>query len=202
MAEGRSYGDRLRDARERQGIDLVSMARALHIRPDIVRAIESADFRKMPAHGYSKNMVRAYARKVGLDEEAISSQYLAEREQGRAGALKGVGGPVAAIVLLLPAAAPSPLTMRVGIAGLGRSAGIPRPSMPLGAFLGSGLKPSRMLRAAPVARRRLFLAAFPPSAAPPIAMPAWDTPSSRLTWPQDWAVRATLHGGRPSAWRA
>ncbi len=85
MAEGRSYGDRLRDARERQGIDLVSMARALHIRPDIVRAIESADFRKMPAHGYSKNMVRAYARKVGLDEEAISSQYLAEREQGESG---------------------------------------------------------------------------------------------------------------------
>jgi len=85
MAEGRSYGDRLRDARERQGIDLVSMARALHIRPDIVRAIESADFRKMPAHGYSKNMVRAYARKVGLDEEAISSQYLAEREHGERG---------------------------------------------------------------------------------------------------------------------
>ncbi len=89
MAEGRSYGDRLRDARERQGIDLVSMARVLHIRPDIVRAIESADFRKMPAHGYSKNMVRAYARKVGLDEEAISSQYLAEREHAEGGGPQG-----------------------------------------------------------------------------------------------------------------
>lgn len=79
MAEGRSYGDLLREARERRGIDLVSMARALHIRPDIVGAIESADFRKMPAHGYSKNMVRAYARSVGLDDARISQMYADER---------------------------------------------------------------------------------------------------------------------------
>ncbi|MCI9128776.1 MAG: helix-turn-helix domain-containing protein [Eggerthellaceae bacterium] len=79
MAEGRSYGDHLREARERQGIDLVTMARFLHIRPDIVGAIESADFNKMPAHGYTKNMVRAYARQVGLDESRISSMYATER---------------------------------------------------------------------------------------------------------------------------
>lgn len=80
MADGRSYGDYLREARERKGIDLVSMARALHIRPDIVDAIEQADFNKMPAHGYSKNMVRAYARQVGLDEVKISQQYAQERD--------------------------------------------------------------------------------------------------------------------------
>lgn len=80
MADGRSYGDYLREARERKGIDLVSMARALHIRPDIVGAIEHADFNKMPAHGYSKNMVRAYARHVGLDEVKISHLYAQERD--------------------------------------------------------------------------------------------------------------------------
>lgn len=79
MAEGRSYGDLLREARERRGIDLVSMARALHIRPDIVGAIENGDFRKMPAHGYTKNMVRAYARQVGLDEGRISQMYADQR---------------------------------------------------------------------------------------------------------------------------
>ncbi len=80
MADGRSYGDYLREARERKGIDLVSMARTLHIRPDIVGAIEHADFNKMPAHGYSKNMVRAYARHVGLDEAKITQQYARERD--------------------------------------------------------------------------------------------------------------------------
>lgn len=80
VADGRSYGDHLREARERKGIDLVSMARTLHIRPDIVGAIENADFNKMPAHGYSKNMVRAYARHVGLDEVKISQMYADERD--------------------------------------------------------------------------------------------------------------------------
>lgn len=80
VAEGRSYGDYLREARERKGIDLVSMARVLHIRPDIVGAIENADFNKMPAHGYSKNMVRAYARQMGLDESRISQLYAQERD--------------------------------------------------------------------------------------------------------------------------
>lgn len=81
MAQGRSYGDYLREARERQGIDLVTMARRLHIRPDIVGTIESADFSKMPAHGYTKNMVRAYARQVGLDEARIAEMYAAQRER-------------------------------------------------------------------------------------------------------------------------
>lgn len=89
MAEGRSYGDLLREARERQGMDLVTIARALHIRPDIVRAIESADFRKMPAHGYTKNMVRAYARRVGLDEDKIGNLYLSERERFEDGGTQG-----------------------------------------------------------------------------------------------------------------
>ncbi len=80
MADGRSYGDYLREARERKGIDLVTMARALHIRPDIVEAIERADFKKMPAHGYSKNMVRAYARQVGLDDAKITQLYAQERD--------------------------------------------------------------------------------------------------------------------------
>lgn len=88
MADGRSYGDYLREARERCGIDLVSMARTLHIRPDIVGAIESADFNKMPAHGYSKNMIRAYARHVGLDEARISQMYADERD-----AFDGIPGP-------------------------------------------------------------------------------------------------------------
>lgn len=78
MASSRSYGDILRRSRERAGIDVVTMARKLHIRPDILKAIESSDFSRMPARGYSRNMIRAYARQLGLDEMALSEQYLDE----------------------------------------------------------------------------------------------------------------------------
>lgn len=68
----------LRRARENAGFDVVTMARRLHIRPDILKAIETADFAKMPARGYTRNMVRAYARQVGLDEREISDRFLDE----------------------------------------------------------------------------------------------------------------------------
>lgn len=71
-----SYGRILRDAREREGFDLTTMARRLHIRPDILKAIEDADFDRMPASGYTRNMIRAYARTVGLDQKRISDLYL------------------------------------------------------------------------------------------------------------------------------
>ncbi|WP_251212827.1 helix-turn-helix domain-containing protein [Adlercreutzia murintestinalis] len=85
-----SYGRMLRDAREREGYDLTTMARRLHIRPDILRAIEESDFDRMPAQGYTRNMIRAYARAVGLDQNRISGMYqdavhLHETGRSRAG---------------------------------------------------------------------------------------------------------------------
>lgn len=76
MYDERPYGDILRDERERSGYDLNSMSRRLHIRPDILMAIEQSDFDRMPAMGYSKNMVRAYARALHLDERAITDMFL------------------------------------------------------------------------------------------------------------------------------
>lgn len=78
MPRGRSYGDKLRIARERAGFDVVTMAKRLHIRPDILKAIENADFERMPARGYTRNMIRAYARQVGVDEREVSEMYLDE----------------------------------------------------------------------------------------------------------------------------
>lgn len=74
----RSYSDIIRHERERRGIDLSEMSRRLHIRPDILNSIEKGDFDHMPARGYSKNMIRAYARALGLDERQISDMYLKE----------------------------------------------------------------------------------------------------------------------------
>ena len=87
MAEAISFSDRLRIERERNGYDLNDVSKRLHIRPDILVAIESSDFDRMPARGYSKNMIRAYARLLGLDERSITDMYLDEVEAYERGEL-------------------------------------------------------------------------------------------------------------------
>lgn len=68
----------LRETRERKGYDLTTVARRLRIRPDILRAIEANDFSAMPPRGYTRNMVNAYARLLGLNPTEIVNMYLDE----------------------------------------------------------------------------------------------------------------------------
>lgn len=85
MPSDRSYGNILKAERERSGYDLTTMSRRLHIRPDILQAIESSDFDRMPARGYTKNMVRAYARALKLDEQKITNMFLDEMNMHESG---------------------------------------------------------------------------------------------------------------------
>ena len=71
-------GKILREARERKGYELDTVARRLRIRPDILRAIEAGDFAAMPPRGYTRNMVNAYARLLGLNPTEIVNMYLDE----------------------------------------------------------------------------------------------------------------------------
>ena len=64
--------------RERKGYDVGTVARRLRIRPDILRAIEDGDFSAMPPRGYTRNMVNAYARLLGLNTTEIVNMYLDE----------------------------------------------------------------------------------------------------------------------------
>lgn len=73
-----TFGSVLQEARERKGYDLSTAARRLRIRPDILRAIESNDFSRMPPRGYTRNMVNAYARLLGLNPTEITRMYLDE----------------------------------------------------------------------------------------------------------------------------
>lgn len=73
-----TFGTVLREARERKGYDLTTAARRLRIRPDILRAIEENDFSRMPPRGYTRNMVNAYARLLGLNPTEITRMYLDE----------------------------------------------------------------------------------------------------------------------------
>ncbi|MCU7585053.1 helix-turn-helix domain-containing protein [Adlercreutzia muris] len=85
MARQISFGDTLRSARERKGLDLSTAARKLRIRPDILRAIEEGDFARMPPRGYTSNMVGAYARLVGLNPAEITRLYREEAQQFETG---------------------------------------------------------------------------------------------------------------------
>ena len=71
-------GSVLAQARERKGLDLTTVARKLRIRPDILRAIEANDFEAMPPRGYTRNMINAYARLLGLNPTEIVDMYLDE----------------------------------------------------------------------------------------------------------------------------
>lgn len=73
-----SFGMILRDARERKGYDVATVARRLRIRPDILQAIEASDFSRMPPRGYTRNMVNAYARFLGLNPTEMTHMYLDE----------------------------------------------------------------------------------------------------------------------------
>lgn len=74
--EDYNFGDILREARQSTGEDLVSVARKLRIRPDILERIEASDLAGMPPRGYSRNMINAYARYLGLNPTDVVKNYL------------------------------------------------------------------------------------------------------------------------------
>lgn len=81
------YGDTLRNARERKGMDLATAARRLRIRADILQAIEDGDFSRMPPRGYTRNMVNAYARLVGVNPSEVTERYMDAAYQHETGRL-------------------------------------------------------------------------------------------------------------------
>lgn len=76
MAPQLTFGAILQEAREHKGMDVSAAARSLRIRPDILRAIEAEDFSRMPPRGYTKNMVNAYARLVGLNPTEVTRMFM------------------------------------------------------------------------------------------------------------------------------
>ena len=76
MASNTTFGAVLREARERRGMDVQSVARQMRVRADIIRAIENNDFTRIPPRGYAKNMVATYARIVGVNQTTITRMYL------------------------------------------------------------------------------------------------------------------------------
>lgn len=73
---GYGFGESLSRAREEIGLSVAQVSTALRIRPDVIRALESEDFANMPAKGFARNQISAYARFLGLDSIEITSSFL------------------------------------------------------------------------------------------------------------------------------
>ena len=81
--EGRdtAIGARLRSARNRRGLSLAGVAEQLHLDTAIVQAIESDDQSALPEPIFVQGYVRSYARLVGLPEEELVRQYIAQSRE-------------------------------------------------------------------------------------------------------------------------
>lgn len=70
------FGDKFRKERERQAIKLEDVSNSTKISSRMLRAIEEEHFDRLPGGVFNKGFVRAYAKHLGLDEEAAVTGYL------------------------------------------------------------------------------------------------------------------------------
>jgi cytoskeleton protein RodZ len=68
-------GRALREARTRREIELGEVERATRIRVKFLRAMEEDRWEALPAPAYARGFLSAYAKFLGLDDEALVDQY-------------------------------------------------------------------------------------------------------------------------------
>lgn len=73
-----NIGATLKRARETRGLSGDDLARRTRIAPRLLAAMEQDDWTKLPGGIFTRGYLRAYAREVGLDGEALVQQYEAE----------------------------------------------------------------------------------------------------------------------------
>jgi cytoskeleton protein RodZ len=73
-----TVGERLRAAREAQGVDLAEVASRTRIPQRHLEAIEQSNFSSLPSITYAMGFAKSYARAVGADEVALARDLRAE----------------------------------------------------------------------------------------------------------------------------
>ncbi|WP_394653351.1 helix-turn-helix domain-containing protein [uncultured Sphingomonas sp.] len=71
-------GDRLRAAREAQGLSLADVAARTRIPQRHLESIEAGTYENLPSQTYAMGFARAYARAVGVDEVALAADVREE----------------------------------------------------------------------------------------------------------------------------
>ncbi len=69
-----AVGVKLAQAREQQQLKIESVATDLHLRPEVVRALETGDQTHLPSQPFVRGYVKSYARLLGLDDAALLAQ--------------------------------------------------------------------------------------------------------------------------------
>ncbi|WP_417518244.1 RodZ domain-containing protein [Marinobacter sp.] len=82
-ASTETVGQQLKKARERHGLSVAQIADAQHLRSGIIQAIENDEHGQIDSELFLKGYVRAYAKQVGLNGDAIIADLNRELEPVR-----------------------------------------------------------------------------------------------------------------------
>lgn len=90
-------GQVLRRVREEKGWSVAEVAGQLNLTGQCLRQLESGDFDKLPGHTFTRGYLRAYARLLGLDPDAIVRSFDqltgTRASESRVHGLKGIEQP-------------------------------------------------------------------------------------------------------------
>jgi cytoskeletal protein RodZ len=76
-ARSRAFGEMFVQRRQRLGLTLQQVSSFTKLHPRFLKAIEQADFSKLPGGILSKSFIRSYAQEIGIDDSQAVSEYLA-----------------------------------------------------------------------------------------------------------------------------
>lgn len=68
-------GEKLREARMRQGLDIADVEERTKIRAKYLRALENEEWSLLPGHTFVKTFLRTYAEQVGIDPHMLVEEY-------------------------------------------------------------------------------------------------------------------------------
>src|SRR5215831_18440150 len=76
-ARSRAFGELFVQRRQRLGLTLQEVSSFTKLHPRFLKAIEQADFSKLPGGILTKSFIRSYAQEIGIDDSQAVSEYLA-----------------------------------------------------------------------------------------------------------------------------
>jgi cytoskeleton protein RodZ len=91
-----AIGERLREARMRQGLDITEVEVATKIRAKYLRALENDEFVMLPGSTYVRSFLRTYAEYLGLDAQLLVEEFRAQHEPRGEGEVHALAPPARA----------------------------------------------------------------------------------------------------------
>jgi cytoskeletal protein RodZ len=88
-------GEKLREARIRQGVDIKEVEQATKIRAKYLRALENEEYHVLPAPTFVRMFTRTYAEYLGLDASLLVEEYRAQYEPRGEGEMQAFATPAA-----------------------------------------------------------------------------------------------------------